>query len=107
MSESEGEYNDENARNGQSCDRCRSHGCRGSGRRFQTATIIRNQAGSLSGGSQILPDGRVIITNTPVRDLLRIVYDVPDFVIVGAPEWFASERYDITAQAAGSRREIT
>jgi uncharacterized protein (TIGR03435 family) len=68
--------------------------------RFQTATITRNQSASLSGGSQILPEGKVIITNTPVRDLLRIVYDVPDFAIIGAPEWFASERYDITAQAA-------
>lgn len=69
--------------------------------RFETATITRSQSGSLSGGSQILPDGRVIITNTPIRDLLRIVYDVPEFAIVGAPEWFASERYDVAAQAAG------
>ena len=70
--------------------------------RFQTATITRNHSGSVSGGSQILPDGRVIITNTAVRDMLRIFYDVPDFAIVGAPEWFASERFDIMAQAAGN-----
>ena len=70
--------------------------------RFQTATMTRNQSGSLSGGSQILPDGRVIITNTAVRDMLRYFYDVPDFAIIGAPEWFTSERYDITAQAAGN-----
>ena len=70
--------------------------------RFQTATMTRSQSGSLSGGSQILPDGRVIITNTSVRDMLRYFYDVPDFAIIGAPEWFTSERYDITAQAAGN-----
>jgi len=70
--------------------------------RFQTATMTRNLSGSLSGGSQILPDGRVIITNTAVRDMLRYFYDVPDFAIMGAPEWFTSERYDITAQAAGN-----
>src|SRR5262245_27500851 len=70
--------------------------------RFQTVTMIRNQSGSMSGGSQILPDGRVIITNTSVRDMLRYFYDVPDFAIIGAPEWFTSERYDITAQAAGN-----
>jgi uncharacterized protein (TIGR03435 family) len=75
---------------------------------FQTATITRNKSGTLSGGSQILPEGKVIITNTSVRDLLRVVYDVPDFAIIGAPDWFASERYDITAQAAGkpSRDEL-
>lgn len=69
--------------------------------RFQTATVVRNESGALSGGSQILPDGKVILTNTSVRDLLRIVYDVPDFAIVGAPDWFASDRYDVNAQAAG------
>ena len=70
--------------------------------RFQTATMTRNQSASRSGGSQILPDGRVIITNTSVRDMLRYFYDVPDFAISGAPEWFTSERYNITAQAAGN-----
>ena len=70
-------------------------------KRFQTVTMTRNQSGKLSGGSQMLPDGKVIITNTSVRDLLRVVYDVPDFAILGAPAWFTSERYDITAQAAG------
>ena len=70
--------------------------------RFQTATMTRSQSDSLSGGSEILPDGRVTITNTSVRDMLRYFYDVPDFAISGAPEWFTSERYDITAQAAGN-----
>jgi bla regulator protein blaR1 len=70
--------------------------------RFQTATMTRNQSASRSGGSQILPDGRVIITNTSVRDMLRVFYDIPEFAIIGAPEWFTSERYDITAQAAGN-----
>jgi uncharacterized protein (TIGR03435 family) len=29
------------------------------------------------------------------------VYDTPSFAVVEAPEWFASERFDIAAQAAG------
>lgn len=69
---------------------------------FQTAIMTTNHSESLSGGSQILPDGKVIVTNTSVRDMLRIFYDVPDFAILGAPEWFASERFDITAQAAAN-----
>lgn len=74
----------------------------GQNSRFQTATMTRNHSGAVSGGSQILPDGRVIITNTSIRDMLRIFYDVPDFAIIDAPPWFATERFDITAQAAGS-----
>jgi uncharacterized protein (TIGR03435 family) len=67
--------------------------------RFQTATMTRSESNSLSGGSRILPDGSVIISNTTVRDMLRIFYDVPDFAIVAAPEWFDSARFDIKAQA--------
>ncbi len=64
-------------------------------KRYETRTMTRNQSGKLSGGSQMLPDGKVIITNTPVRDLLSVAYDVPDFAILEAPQWFTSERYDI------------
>ena len=66
--------------------------------RFQNATVALNSSGSLSGGSQIQPGGRVTITNTSVRDTLRFVYDVPGFAIIGAPEWLSSERYDIEAE---------
>jgi uncharacterized protein (TIGR03435 family) len=76
--------------------------------RFQSATVSLNASTSLSGGSEIRPGGRVTITNTSIRDTLRLIYDVPDFAIVGAPEWLSSERYDIEAQAAGnpSRDEL-
>lgn len=69
---------------------------------FQEATITRNQSASASGGSQILPNGQVIITNAPLRDLVSIIYDTPSFAIVEAPDWFVSERFDIHAQAAGN-----
>jgi len=76
--------------------------------RFQSATVSLNTSGALSGGSQIQPGGRVTITNTSIRDTLRYIYDVPDFAIVGAPDWLSSERYDIGAEAAGnpSRDEL-
>lgn len=67
--------------------------------RFETATITRNQSGSSSSGSQILPDGKVVVTNATVRDILHVAYDIPDFAIEGAPVWLATERFDITAQA--------
>jgi uncharacterized protein (TIGR03435 family) len=70
--------------------------------RFQSATVSLNTSGSLSGGSQIQPGGRLTITNTSIRDTLRLIYDIPDFAIVGAPDWLSSERYDIEAQAAGN-----
>ena len=70
--------------------------------RFQKATVVLSASGSRSGGSQIEPGGRVTITNTSLRDMLRYFYDVPDFAIVGAPEWFSSERYDLRAEAGGN-----
>ena len=76
--------------------------CQAEDLRFQTATVTRNMSGLASGGSQIQPGGRVTVTNTSIRDVLRIIYDLPVFAIVGAPEWFSSERYDIAAQASGN-----
>jgi uncharacterized protein (TIGR03435 family) len=76
--------------------------------RFQNATVSLNRSDSRSGGAEIQPGGRVTITNTSIRNTLRLIYDIPDFAIVGAPEWLSSERYDIEAQAAGnpSRDEL-
>lgn len=70
--------------------------------RFQKALVSVNLSKSQSGGSQIQPGGRVTITNTSVRDMLRVFYDIPDFAIVGAPAWLSTERYDVQAEAGGN-----
>ena len=47
-----------------------------------------------------LPGGRLEIEKFSLRHLLLFAYGVQDFQIVGAPDWSASERYDIQAKAA-------
>lgn len=45
------------------------------------------------------PGGRFLAVNTPLRALLQLTYGVEDFEIVGAPNWAASERFDVDARA--------
>jgi uncharacterized protein (TIGR03435 family) len=40
-------------------------------------------------------------TNVPLRLLIRTSYQLQDFQLVGAPDWIASERFDILAKAEG------
>jgi uncharacterized protein (TIGR03435 family) len=46
--------------------------------------------------------GRFSATNVPLREIIRVAYSVPDFVIVDAPGWTSSERFDIVAKADGA-----
>jgi uncharacterized protein (TIGR03435 family) len=71
------------------------------GRQFEAATVKRNVSGSLSGGVQLQPGGRLTVTNTTPHDMLRFVSGLPDFAVVGGPDWLRSERYDIVAKAEG------
>ncbi len=48
------------------------------------------------------PGGRFVATNIPLRLLIRVAYEVQDFQIVGGPPWMLSNKFDITARAAGS-----
>jgi len=49
---------------------------------------------------QIQPGGRVNIAGTPVKFLIQQAWDVPDDMLVGAPKWMDSDRYNIVAKAA-------
>src|SRR6185436_10549887 len=37
--------------------------------------------------------------NTTLRELIRLTYQVRDLQLIGAPDWIASERFDIVAKA--------
>jgi uncharacterized protein (TIGR03435 family) len=57
--------------------------------------------GMMRVGVQMAPGGRLTTTGTSARFLIQQAYGVRDFQIVGGPAWLGSERYDITAKAAG------
>jgi uncharacterized protein (TIGR03435 family) len=63
---------------------------------LDTVSIKRNTSGSSSSSSDVQP-GRVTITNTSVHNLIRNLYNVADFQLVGGPDWLRRERYDVLA----------
>jgi uncharacterized protein (TIGR03435 family) len=67
--------------------------------RFAAATVRRNLSGEQRVDAQTSPGGRVTITNTSIRDLIRNVFGLADFQITGGPDWLSGERYDIVATA--------
>ena len=73
-----------------------------SGPTFEVASIKLNPTGSAGPtGTQVLPGGRYIVTNMPIRLLIGQIYRVPSLRLVGGPSWIASEHFDINAQANG------
>ena len=48
-----------------------------------------------------LAGGRFTATNAPLREIVRTAYEIPDQLIVNAPAWTKSARYDIAATMAG------
>ena len=69
---------------------------------FEVASIRRNVSGD---GRMMLqplqPGGRFHAINLPLRQIILRAYRLQDFQLEGLPGWAASERYDITAKAAG------
>ena len=73
---------------------------------FEAASIKPSAPGQQGQSARRLPGGRATITNMPVRDLVRFVYQVQDFQLEGVPGWAANERYDIVAKAAGDEPPV-
>lgn len=63
---------------------------------FDAVSIKRNASNNL-GNSLDMRAGRFSVTNAALLLVFSIAFDVRDYQIVGAPDWFASDRYDIVA----------
>jgi uncharacterized protein (TIGR03435 family) len=70
---------------------------------FDVASIRPNTYGDAIHATGLLPGGRFIATNIPLRELIRLAYGLHLSQIAGGPDWITSARFDIVAQAAGSR----
>jgi uncharacterized protein (TIGR03435 family) len=64
---------------------------------FEVATIKPNKSGSGSMRTHSTPDGYTI-TNASVQSLIELVFGIQDYQILAAPEWLASEHYDVEAK---------
>ena len=65
---------------------------------FEVASIKRNTSGEAGAGLDI-SRGQVRATNAPLLPVIRQAFEVMDTQIIGAPDWVATERYDILAKA--------
>src|SRR5262245_59080878 len=66
---------------------------------FEVASVKPNKSGDGRVMLAMPPTGRITATNIPVRLLLQQAYQVQPFQIIGAPNWAASDRFDIVAKA--------
>jgi uncharacterized protein (TIGR03435 family) len=67
---------------------------------FEVATIKPNHSGLPFVNFGMPPGGQFTATNAPLREIIRAAYGpLPDFLIVGAPDWIRTERFDIVAKA--------
>lgn len=70
-------------------------------RAFEVASVKPNESGEPNMRFRLEPGGRFIAQNVPAGDLIRFAYAVQPFQLEGGPSWLGSERFDVTAKAAG------
>jgi uncharacterized protein (TIGR03435 family) len=66
---------------------------------FEVASVKPNKSGSGDVHFGIEGD-RFTADNTPLKELIRVTYQVRDLQIIDAPDWIASERFNIVAKAS-------
>jgi uncharacterized protein (TIGR03435 family) len=69
---------------------------------FAVASIKRNLSGSTDDRMTVAPGGRLVVSNMPIRTLIRNVYRVQYSQLAGGPEWLEAERWDILATGASA-----
>src|SRR5690349_19545526 len=68
---------------------------------FEVATVKLNKSGTTQANIGMPPNG-VNFVNLPLRGIIQIAYGINQpSKLAGVPEWAVTERYDITARAAG------
>jgi len=63
-------------------------------------SVERNTSGATA-GVDVLAGGRLVVTNTSFRDLIRFVHGLPETAVEGGPVWLSTDRYDLVVEAEG------
>ena len=66
---------------------------------FEVAVVKENHSGEPGSRVQAQPNGRFRAVNATLQTLVRNAYRLQEPQIVGGPDWFTSERFDIEARA--------
>ena len=72
---------------------------------FEVAVIRPNVSGVSAGTSfSVFDGGRLVITNEPVKLLIRAAFQLQNAQIAGGPAWLDGDRYDIEAKTGRPER---
>jgi uncharacterized protein (TIGR03435 family) len=66
---------------------------------FEAASVKVNTSGDAASRFGFAGPGRLTVTNNSLRNIVRNVWNVQNFQIVGGPAWLDSMRFDIAAVA--------
>ena len=66
---------------------------------FEVASIKPNTSGVEQMMIRTPPSGIITATNATTRLLIRYAYDLPEFLIIGAPNWSVTDHFDVVAKA--------
>jgi uncharacterized protein (TIGR03435 family) len=69
---------------------------------FEVAVIRVSKPGTTQAGSRLLKSGQLDQPGTTLKDLITFAYDLEDDMVVGAPKWLDSDRFDLSAKAQSS-----
>jgi len=69
---------------------------------FEVADIKPSPPGENQGGAGLMPGGRIDIRGLPLKVLIQIAWDInsPDEMLVGAPKFLDSAKFDVIAKAS-------
>ena len=72
----------------------------GSSPTFEVASVRPSRSSDGISFFQILPSGRVAVSNSNVKAIIEFAYDIRDDQLSGGPGWISSDSYDIEAAIA-------
>lgn len=72
--------------------------CFANGQSFEVASVHRNLNGGENTGINILPGGRISVTNATLKTLIRNACGILSFQLAGEAGWIDSEYYNIEAK---------
>lgn len=66
---------------------------------FEVASLRPSRSGATEINGRFLPGGQLEITNMPVKEMIKLAYNVRNDGLAGVPKWADSDRYDLSAKA--------
>jgi uncharacterized protein (TIGR03435 family) len=67
---------------------------------FEVVSVKANRSNSDAQSMRLLPGGRAVVTNAPLRRVILTAYELFPQQLLGGPDWIDSDRFDIVAQAS-------